>query len=52
MKKTDKMRQAIMNTILANGKPVTGDLWFSLVFRTESELSHICHELNINTSSL
>lgn len=52
MKTIDKMRHAVMNTIRANGKPVTGDIWFSLVFRTESELTKICQELNINVAAL
>jgi hypothetical protein len=46
--RAEHMRQEIMNTVKANGLPVTGDFWLMLVFRTEAELRQICQELNIN----
>jgi len=46
------MRQEIMNVIRANGVPITGDLWFSLIFRTHSELKKICNELHIVTKGI
>ena len=41
------LRQNIMNVVKANGVEVTGDFWFSLVFRTESELKALARELHI-----
>jgi len=41
------MRQSIMNTVKANGIPVSGELWITLIFRSESELKTICSEMNI-----
>ena len=38
-----------MLCIKANGLTVTGEIWFSLVFRTENELVKIAKELHINT---
>jgi hypothetical protein len=49
-KRMETMRHEIMCCVKANGLPVTGDLFFSLVFRTESELKKICHELHIKTN--
>lgn len=44
-------KEAMINEILmvckANNVPTTGDLFFSLAFRTESELKRICKELNV-----
>ena len=51
MSKADQRKQAlrhsIMTVIKGNGLPVTGDFWFALVFRTESELKKIARELHI-----
>ena len=44
------LRHSIMNTINANKVQVTGDFWFALVFRTESELKSIAHELHIKAA--
>lgn len=46
------MRHQIMIAILANGVPVTGDMWFSLVFKSKAQLKAMCNELNINTKGL
>jgi hypothetical protein len=45
------IRHDIMNVVKANGLPVTGDFWFALIFRTESELKSIARELYIKVSS-
>ena len=48
---TDKktaLRHAIMTNVQANNIPVTGDFWFMLVFRTESELRQIAREMHIH----
>jgi len=34
-----------MMVMQANNVPVTGEVWFALVFRTESELKKILREL-------
>jgi hypothetical protein len=53
MKNTDAVqrkqaiRHDIMNVVKANGIEVTGDFWFALIFRTESELKKIAKELLI-----
>lgn len=51
MSKADQRKQAlrqnIMNAVKANGIEVTGDTWFALVFRTESELKALARELHI-----
>jgi len=39
------IRQEIMMVMQANNVPVTGEVWFALVFRTESELKKILREL-------
>ena len=41
------MIELILQTVAANQLPVTGELFFTLAFRTESELVAICHELHI-----
>jgi hypothetical protein len=41
------LRQNIMLAVKANNLPVTGDLWLSLVFRTESELVAVARELHL-----
>ena len=43
----DRMRPEIMLCVKANRHEVTGDFWFMLAFRTESELVAICQELHI-----
>jgi hypothetical protein len=51
MSNTNQRKQAlrhdIMNAVKANGLEVTGDFWFMLIFRTESELKKIAKELHI-----
>jgi len=51
MTKTEQRKQALRHSIMtvmqANNVPVTGDFWFALVFRTESELKQIARELHI-----
>lgn len=42
-----RMIQDILVTVRANGQPTTGDLYFALIFRTESELRAICRELHL-----
>lgn len=44
---TEAIRQFILITARANGIPVDGDLWLSLVFRSRSELIQIASELHI-----
>ena len=44
------IRHDIMNVIKANGLEVTGDFWFMLIFRTESELKKIARELHIKAA--
>lgn len=43
------MIQEILIQCKVNNTPTTGDLFFSLAFRTEPELIKICSELNIAT---
>ena len=47
-------KQAMIDEILiqckANNVPTTGDLFFSLAFRTEQELKKICQTLGIKTN--
>ena len=54
MNKSDQRKQAlrheIMTVINANGFEVTGDFWFMLIFRTESELKKIARELFIKAA--
>lgn len=42
-----RLRQEIMITVKANNLQVTGEFWFMLVFRSESELRQIASELNV-----
>ena len=44
------LRHEIMTTIKANNMEVTGDFWFALIFRTESELKKLARELHIKTA--
>lgn len=54
MSKADQRKQTlrheIMLAIKANGMEVTGDFWFALIFRTESELKRIARELYIKVA--
>ena len=54
MNNTNQRKQAlrhdIMNVIKANNLEVTGDTWFMLIFRTESELKKIARELHIKAA--
>lgn len=43
----ERLRHEIMIKVKANNLPVTGEFWFMLVFRTESELKQIARDLNI-----
>ena len=45
----EQMIKEILICCKANNVPTTGDLFFGLIFRTESELKNMCNELNINT---
>lgn len=42
----------ILTRCKASNVPTTGDLFFGLIFRTETELKKICHELNIKTDKI
>lgn len=44
------LRHAIMTVMQANNVPVTGDFWFALVFRTETELKKLARELHIKVA--
>ncbi len=55
-KRKEAMRQKIMIAVKAGQKPaamaagvpaVTGEMWFALVFMSESALKGVCRELNI-----
>jgi hypothetical protein len=46
----DKLRALIMQEMQANSVEITGDFWFTLVFRTEKELEEIARELNIKVN--
>lgn len=48
--RSKNLRHDIMLAIKANNIPVSGDIWISLIFRTESELVKIAKELHINTA--
>lgn len=50
-KRKEGMRHDIMLCVKANGLPVDGDLWLTLIFRTESELKSICNELHIGRAA-
>jgi hypothetical protein len=39
------LRHKIMSQVKAFGIEVTGDFWFSLIFRTESEMKQIAKKL-------
>lgn len=43
---------AILQCMAANGKYISGELFFTLAFRTESELKAICRELHINPETV
>lgn len=45
----NQMIDEILIQCRANNVPTTGDLFFSLAFRSESELKVICQELHIKT---
>ena len=45
----DEMIAEILLCVKANNLPTTGELFFTLAFRTESELKNICRELHIAT---
>jgi hypothetical protein len=49
MKKSDQrkqeLRHKIMSQIQAVGIEVTGDFWFALIFRSESEMKKIAKQL-------
>ena len=51
-KKDDKTKSTLIQKILlcckANNVYISGDLFFSLAFRTVEELKKIAHELHIN----
>jgi hypothetical protein len=46
-KREETLRHSIMECVKANNLPVTGDFWLMLVFRTESQLRTIAHEIGI-----
>lgn len=50
-KREENLRHSIMECVKANNLPVTGDFWFMLVFRTESQLRQIAFELGIQVSA-
>ena len=54
MSNTNQRKQALRHDIMlvvkANGLEVTGDFWFMLIFRTESELKKIARELHIKAA--
>jgi hypothetical protein len=49
MKKSEQrkqnLRHKIMSQVKAFGIEVTGDFWFSLIFRTEAEMKQIAQKL-------
>jgi hypothetical protein len=47
-----KLITAILQCIAANELYISGDLFFTLAFRTESELKAICRELHINPETV
>jgi hypothetical protein len=47
-KRKEILRHEIMKAAQAKNMKVTGDLWFALIFRSESELKKIAQELRIN----
>ena len=44
------IRHDIMNVIRANNLEVTGEFWFMLIFRTESELKEIARGLHVRVA--
>ncbi len=46
----EAMIHEIINNCKANDVYVSGDMFFSLAFKSESELHTICNELNIKNS--
>lgn len=46
----NEMIEKIIRNCKANNVRTTGDLFFALAFRTESELRQICSELRITES--
>jgi hypothetical protein len=42
------LRHEIMKAAQSKNMKVTGDFWFALIFRSESELKKIAQELHIN----
>jgi len=47
-----KLINEILQVCKVNDVPTTGDLFFSLAFRTEGELRGMASDLNINTSKI
>lgn len=47
-----KLITAILQCVAVNGLCNTGELFFTLAFKTESELKKIARELNINPETL
>ena len=45
----EQMVAEILIVMKANGVTTTGDMFFALAFRTDSELRKICRELHIRT---
>ena len=43
----EQIRHEILINLKTNGVYVSGDLWFSLAFRTKEELIKIAQEMNI-----
>jgi hypothetical protein len=43
---------AILQCMAANGLYISGELFFTLAFRTEAELKQICRELHINPETV
>lgn len=46
------LRQEILLTMKANNLYISGELWLTLAFRTESELKTICRELHIDPAKV
>lgn len=47
-----KLIDTILQTIAANGQHISGELFFTLAFRSESELVAIAKDLHINVENL
>ena len=52
MEKRKKLIEEILQVCKASDVPTTGDLFFTLAFRTEKELRKIASALLINTTSI